>query len=343
MRVLIADDHEVVRVGIQKLLIETYDDVVTAEADNGLKLIETLNKEVFDILILDVSMPDFDPLSQIRSIKKQYERMHILIVSAHDDDAYVRGLLGAGVQGYHLKDQPFRDLIIAIERILDGEMWLSSPLIKKLSTIEPKTVQLSPRQIDIALALANGLSNKEISQQLTLSIKTIENHLTRLYHQLDVNSRLEAVKFIREHPQLLGKNNHTIQQSHDYYPQTSASGHAIVVVDDNKRFRQKLISIIGRNFPNLSIYEAGNSQKLQLIIEQITPVMLFMDVVLGDENGINIARKIKHTLPDAKIILITAYPDREFHRLGVEAGALALIDKKDLDKSTIKQIVDDVI
>ena len=346
MKVLIADDHEVVRVGIRNLLVETFKPELIAEACNGTELIEALKETSdFDILIMDVSMPDFSPLSRIKVIREQYPSMPILVVSAHDDDAYVQGLLGAGVKGYHLKDQPFKELAIAIERILSGDMWLSSPLIERMLSHQTgvSKIELSSRQIDIAMALANGLSNKDIAEQLTLSIKTIENHLTRLYRQLNVTSRLEAVKFIHDNPQLLGQHGLTMPKV-DYNPApVSTSGHSIVVVDDNQRFRKQLSSIIGRNFPQLSIYEAGNSQDLQLVANQVDPKIIFLDVVLGDEDGISVARKIKQKLPSVKIILITAYPDREFHRLGIEAGALALIDKKDLDTANIKQIIYDII
>lgn len=344
MKVLITDDHEIVRVGIRKLLVETYKPDLVAEACNGTELTEELKRNTFDILIVDVSMPNFEPLSQIQSIRAQYPSMPILVVSAHDDDAYVQGLLSAGVKGYHLKDQPFKDLAIAVERVLSGELWLSSPLIKKLlSKTEGKVIELSSRQIDIALALESGLSNKEIAEKLTLSVKTIENHLTRLYRLLKVNSRLEAVKYIHQNPRILGQYGQTISQTTNHRQFLSSSGYSIIVVDDNQRFRRQVRDIIGRQFPNMIIYEAGNSKELYLISSQVYPKIIFLDVVLGDEDGISVARKIKLKFPTVKIVLITAYPDREFRRMSIEAGAIALIDKKDLDTSTIKQIIYDVI
>lgn len=343
MKILIADDHEIVRVAIRKLLAETHAPEIITEACNGTELIELLRHSVFDFLIVDVSMPSFDPLAEVQMIRAQYPQMFVLVVSAYDDDAYVQGLLSAGVHGYHLKDQPFKDLLLAIDRILDGEIWLSSPLIKKiLSPQEHSNIELSSRQIDIVRGLSNGLSNKEIAEQLMLSTKTVENHLTRLYHQLNVNSRLEAVKYIHDHPRLLGQRGQAIGQIVQT-PLITSPGYPILVVDDNQRFRKQLASIIGRNFPHASIYEAGDWHELITIASQICPALIFLDVVLGNENGISLTRKIKQKLPDVKVVLITAYPDREFHRMGLEVGAIALIDKKDLDTATIKQIVYDVI
>lgn len=344
MRVLIADDHEIARVGIRRTLVETRNFELIADACNGTELIEALARTPFDFLIMDVSMPDFDPLREIQTIKAKYPEMYILVVSAYDDDAYVQGLLNAGVHGYHLKGQPTKDLKLAIDQILAGETWVSSPLINKiLSKDRGAFVDLSPRQIDIARGLSNGLSNKEIAEQLTLSIKTVENHLTRLYRQINVNSRLEAVKYIHDHPQLLGQRGQALSKINTNVLPLPSSGRSIIVVDDNQRFRRQVGDIIARNFPGITIYEAGNWDELRTIAYQVRPSLIFLDVVLGNEDGISLTLRIKQEIRHAKVVLITAYPDREFHRMGIEAGAIALIDKKDLDTATIKQIVYDVI
>lgn len=344
LRVLIADDHETARIGIGKALAETGNIELVAEVSNGVELIEALERTTFEFLIMDVSMPHFDPLRAIELIRVQYPSMFVLVVSAYDDDTYVKGLLNAGVHGYHLKDQPLSDLKLAIDRIRSGHKWVSSVLINKiLSTPNQSSIELSPRQVDIARGLSKGLSNREIAAHLRLSIKTIENHLTRLYRQLGVNSRLEAVTHIHENPHLLGLSGKTLSRNTPD-PVPPSGGPSIIVVDDNQRFRRQLCGIIGRNYPHVTIYEAGNWAELHMIAKhQACPTFIFMDVVLGDENGISHTRKIKQKFSDVTVVLITAYPDREFHRLGLESGALALIDKKDLDTPTIKQILCDVI
>jgi DNA-binding NarL/FixJ family response regulator len=344
VKVLIADDHEVARVGICEALGDARYIEQIAQVCNGPELLEVLERTSFDFLIMDVSMPHFDPLLAIHWIRAQHPSMFILVVSAYDDDVYVQGLLNAGVHGYHLKDQPLYDLVLAVDRILSGEIWVSSPLINKLlSNSSRRSVELSPRQVDIARGLSSGLSNKEIAEQLTLSIKTIENHLTRLYRQLNVNSRLEAVTYIHDNPQLLGQRGQVMVKKTPL-PVSFTSGQlSIIVVDDNQRFRRELCSIVGRFAPNANIYEAGNWAELCPLAKQVKPRLIFMDVVLGDEDGISLTRRIKQELHEVKVVLISAYPDREFHRLGIEAGALALVDKKDLDTATIKQILYDAI
>lgn len=344
MRVLIADDHEIARVGICQALAETSHLELVAHVRNGIELSEALARATFDFLIMDVAMPHFDPLLAVQQIRAQYPAMFILVVSAYDDDVYVQGLLNAGVHGYHLKDQPLRDLTLAIDRILSGETWVSGALINKLvSKSSRRPLELSPRQLDIIRGLSNGLSNKDLAEQLTLSIKTVENHLTRLYRQLNVNNRLEAVAYIHDNPQLLGQRGQVMVKNSPPPVPVVSGGISIIVVDDNQRFRRELGGIVGRNFPSATIYEASNWAELHALAKQVQPQLIFMDVVLGDEDGIHLTRRLKQELHDVKVVLITAYPDREFHRLGIESGALALIDKKDLDTPTIKQILCDVI
>lgn len=148
--------------------------------------------------------------------------------------------------------------------------------------------------------------------------------------------------FIHDNPQLLGQRGQVMSKNTSPPVPLASGGLSILVVDDNQRFRKELCSIVGRNLPSATIYEAGNWAELCTLARQVHPILIFMDVVLGDEDGISHAQKIKQELPDVKVILITAYPDREFHRLGIESGALALIDKKDLNTPTIRQILYDI-
>ena len=133
--------------------------------------------------------------------------MKILVVSAYDDDIYVQGLLGAGVNGYHLKDQPLNDLRLALQRIRAGELWLSPPLINKLLGISQRVAELPSLtncQRGLLQLLQEGKDNQTIAQEMDLSIKTVENHLMRLYRLLNVQSRLEAANYLLRYPQILG-------------------------------------------------------------------------------------------------------------------------------------------
>ena len=117
----------------------------------------------------------------------------------------------------------------------------------------------------------------------------------------------------------------------------------MLLVDDNVRYRRQLRRMVGKVYPQAITYEAGNIKEATDLFRNATPQLALVDVVLGDENGIHCTRRLKALAPQLRVVLITAYPDREFHKQGVEAGAVALLDKKDLDAATLRQVIDDVI
>ena len=346
IRVLLADDHAIVRAGIRRMIEQIEILEVADELGNGPQVFSALEKEQADLLIIDVTMPDFEPISAIRRIRELYPDLKILVVSAYDDDFYVKGLLGAGVNGYHLKDQSLNDLKLAIQRVLEGERWISSALISKL-VITPEHADLLPdltdRQRDMLNLLRQGCDNKAISQQMNISIKTVENHLTRLYRKIDVQSRLEAVNFLTRFPQIMGTPGSQAAREDGDAPRGGINSLGILVVDDNNNYRKQLLRMIGKASPQAVIYEAEGVQEALKLAEKVEFRLAFVDVILGDENGITCTRRLKILSPHTRIVLISAYPDREFHRQGIESGAAAFLDKKNLDLPTLKQVIYDVI
>ncbi len=347
IRVLLADDHAVVRAGIRKTVEDIPGLEVAAEAENGPEVFAALEQQAIDCLLIDVNMPDFEPIGAIGQIRARFPDMKILVVSAYDDDLYVQGLLTAGVNGYHLKDQPLSDLKLAVQRVLAGERWLSTPLIDKLVGASPRAGPALPlltgRQRDLLRLLEQGLDNQSIAREMGLSVKTVENHLTRLYRQLNVQSRLEAVHYVVGHPQVLGRP----AQQAVTAPLPAGAGTpnllSVLVVDDNRRYRSQLQRMIGRVSPHAVLYEAENVQTAVHMAQRLAPQLVLIDVVLGDEDGIRCTRRVKAASPQSRVILISAYPDREFHQLGLLAGAVAFLDKKDLDLSTLRQVIEDLV
>jgi len=345
-RVLLADDHAIVRAGIRRTIEQMPDLVVVGEISDGSKLQETIDTKQVDCLIMDVTMPDFQPIQAIRELKSSHPNLKILVVSAYDDDIYVKGLLNAGVNGYHMKDQSLNDLRLAIEQVIAGERWISSHLISKLTDSQDRTStipSLTERQRTILNLLHQGFDNKSIAREMGLSVKTIENHLTRLYQQLDVQSRLEAVNFVVRNPQILAIPGEEAAELSILPKIQPESAGAILVVDDNIRYRKQLIKMIGKANPDALIYEATDIQTTLQLAKQIKFQLVLMDVILGDEDGIQCSRQMKALCPQARIVLISAYPDREFHRQGLQSGAIAFLDKKNLDLSTIKQVINDIL
>lgn len=344
-RILLADDHALIRAGIGNALAGQPHLRIVGEVADGPSLLRALHTVRPDLLLIDVTMPDFEPIATIQHVRMKYPDLLILVVSAHDDDVYVQGLLRVGVNGYHLKDQPLSDLRLAINRVLSGKRWISDSLVDKL--LQPAGKQplnlprLSPRQLDLIGLLAKGLDNRAMAAQLGLSIKTIETHLTRLYRQLRVQSRLEAINYVHAHPEIITSLGEASSQQPMILP--TAQQPVILMVDDNQRYRQQLRRMVDRIYPQALLDEASNIHDAVRLARQLTPQVVFVDVVLGDEDGIRCTRQIKMESPQSRVILMSAYPDREFHRLGLEAGAIAFIDKKELDAAALFQMITDAI
>lgn len=342
-RAVLADDHALVRAGLRDALARVPRLRVIGEAADGPALMALLERERPDFAVLDVTMPDFEPLRDIQRIRAQYPDMKILVVSAYADEMYVVCLLSAGVHGYHLKDQPLLDLELAVSRVLAGERWVSSPLVNSLVTRRAAAEHARPapaltrRQREILWMLTQGQDNRRISQETDLSVKTVENHLTSLYRVLGVQSRLEAVHFALQHPHLLATPLHDPPPSHT----DSADVLVVLVVDDNARFRQQLVRTIAGARQDVAAYEAEDIGAAVRLAERIRPRLALVDVVLQDEDGIECTRRLKEVSPETRVVLISAYPDREFRRLALHAGAVAFLDKKDLDSSAIRQLVGD--
>lgn len=343
MRMILADDHAVVRAGLRNALANLAEIEIVGEVGDGRELQAALIALKPDFLVIDVAMPDFEPIAAVKQIKIDYPDLKILVVSAYDDEAYVVGLLGAGVNGYHLKDQTLADLQHAVQRILAGERWLSAPLLDKLihrrtAPVTAPAPNLTRRQRELLKLLSQGNENRKIAQLMDLSVKTIENQLTGLYRALQVNSRFEAMNYAMRHPEVLAlADEDTVTVS----PPDSAL--TVLVVDDNARYRQELTRLIRKAYPRAAVYEAEDTHDALRLAQRAAIHLALIDVVLREEDGIQCARRLKTTSPGTRIVLISAYPDREFRRLGLSAGAVAFLDKKDLDAGALQQVIQDAL
>lgn len=345
IKVLLADDHTVVRAGLRNALDGSPDLEIAGEVGNGIELMEALKRINPDLLVMDVSMPDFEPISAVQKIKALYPKLKILVVSAYNDETYVVGLLKAGVDGYHMKDQPLADLQLAAQRILHGERWISSSLVNRLTNASPtysvSTVPwLTRRQRELLHLLTQGVDNRHIATELDLSIKTVENHLTALYRVLGVDSRLKAMNYALRHPELLAMSGQEVLEQ-----EVTQANHqlSVLVIDDNVRYRQQLSRLIGKVQPLALLFEAGNINEALGLGEQVQPRLALIDVVLENEDGIQCARRLRSVSPATRMVMISAYPDREFRRQALSAGAVAFLDKKDIDVSSMRQVIEDAL
>ena len=322
IRVLLADDHTVVRAGLRHALEVLPDLETVGEVGNGRELMEALARLNPDLLVLDASMPDFEPISAVQQIKTERPNLKILIVSAYNEETYVVGLLKAGVDGYHMKDQPLADLQLAVQRILSGDRWISGVLIDRLTSRRPlhasATVPwLTRRQRELLRLLSQGIDNRNIALTLNLSIKTVENHLTALYRVLGVDSRMKALNYALHHPEFLAMSNQDLPETESHQ---SAPDLTVLLVDDNTRYRQQLSRMIGKVSPSSLIYEAENIAEAISLGEQIQPELALIDVVLEDEDGIHCARRLRNVSPLTRMVHDERLPRPRISATGLIRG-----------------------
>ena len=201
IRVLLADDHALVREGTRRLIEAESDLEVVAEASSGEEAIEAVRRLRPDIAIMDIAMPGIGGIEATRAIKADCAETAILVLSAYDDEPYLVALLEAGAAGFLLKNINGHELVEAIRAVSRGESVLepalSEKLLRRLSNHPATPVRtadvLSEREFDVLRLAARGLPNKEIARRLNLSIRTVHSHLANAFMKMHVGSRTEAV------------------------------------------------------------------------------------------------------------------------------------------------------
>ncbi|HEU4759638.1 MAG TPA: response regulator transcription factor [Dehalococcoidia bacterium] len=203
IRVVIAEDHAVVREGTRELLEREPDIEVIGEAANGAEAVELVERLGPDVAILDISMPVMGGIEATARIKAVRPATAVLILTAYDDDQYVFALLGAGAAGYLLKDVPSAELVRALRSVHAGEPVLHPAIARKVLAriaAEGKEEQPAPggealteRERDVLRLAACGMSNSRIAERLFISARTVQAHLTNIFGKLGVGSRTEAV------------------------------------------------------------------------------------------------------------------------------------------------------
>jgi DNA-binding NarL/FixJ family response regulator len=204
VRILIADDHELIRRGLVASLAERPDWTIVAEAADGRQACELAALHVPDIAVLDLTMPEMNGLDATRHIRASTPKTRILIVTAHESEQLIREVLDAGAMGYVLKSDAGRVLVQAVEALLDERPFFTSKVARFVldgylrsseDTASPATVALSPRERHIVQLLAEGSNNKEVARTLQLSVKTVETHRSNIMRKMEFGSLADLVRY----------------------------------------------------------------------------------------------------------------------------------------------------
>lgn len=203
VRVLLADDHTLVRAGLRKLLETVPDLEVVGEASDGLALIALVAQWQPDLVLMDIAMPGLNGLDATARVMKEWPETRVLILSMHQNEEYVRQALRHGAAGYLLKDAAPMELDLALKAVLRGDTYLSPAVSKGVLSDyigrlrgDPETGELlTPRQREVLQLIAEGQSTKEIARRLELSVKTVDTHRSQLMQQLNIHEVAGLVRY----------------------------------------------------------------------------------------------------------------------------------------------------
>jgi len=210
IRVLVVDDHAILRDGIRSLLESQDDIIVVGEAGDGGEAIELVDKLLPDIVLMDISMPKTNGLEATRTIKDRHPQLKVLILTQHDNREYIAPALGAGAAGYVLKRSGRREMLNAIRQIHEQGVFLPNNIAQEVlqdysqtgRTVEEDEQHLTDRERQVLQLIVRGRSNKEIALELGISPKTVSVHRTNLMSKLNVQNTVELIRFATNHPLL---------------------------------------------------------------------------------------------------------------------------------------------
>lgn len=204
LRIFLADDHTVMREGLKSLVNAQADMDVIGEADNGRLTLQRVRELQPDVIILDISMPDLNGIQVTERLKRLGHKVTVLVLTAHDDNGYLRQLLEVGASGYVLKKAAAEELINAIRVVAAGGVYLDPLLAGKVVGGylnnrrlggRPQNNDLSEREVEVLRLVAWGYTNKEVASYLRISVKTVETHKANIMQKLDLKSRVEMVRY----------------------------------------------------------------------------------------------------------------------------------------------------
>ena len=205
IKILIIDDHAIVREGLKQILVETPDLEVAGEANDGQEALERLRADHWDVVVLDISLPGANGLVVLQQIKNQFPEVPVLILSIHAEEQYALRALKAGAAGYLTKETVPQELVTAIQKVAGGGKYVSPSLMEKMVSDLGKDLKkalhetLSDREFQVLCMIATGKGLTEIAEDLDLSVKTVSTHRTRMLKKMRLKNNAELIHYAIRH------------------------------------------------------------------------------------------------------------------------------------------------
>lgn len=205
IRVLIADDHAIIRHGLKQILSDTDDLEVVAEADGGVRALQMIRSGQYDVVLMDVSMPDRNGIDTLKLVKKEFPKLPVLILSMHPEEQYAVRALRAGAAGYLSKQGAPEQLVTAIRQVASGKKYVSAAVAEELANAigedseRPPHEKLSDREYQTLCMIASGKTLTQIAEQLNLSVKTVSVYRARLLEKMKLRNNAELTHYGLKH------------------------------------------------------------------------------------------------------------------------------------------------
>ena len=201
IRILIADDHAILRRGLKEILVDELKDAIFAEAGNAQQVLTDVRKQAWDLVILDITMPGRSGLDLLRDLKQLRPELPVLVLSMHPEDQYAKRVLRSGAAGYMNKETAPKELVTAIRKVLAGGRYVSAALAEKLaSDLSADSARLpherlSDREFEILRMIASGKTVSQIAEELHLSVTTVSTHRARILEKMDMANNAELMRY----------------------------------------------------------------------------------------------------------------------------------------------------